>query len=242
MKELIEPFDLFVIIPVFNKEGKVTQSIESCLQQSYKNFHICIIDDCSTDNSYNEILKYEDNKKITILKNDVNKGCYYSRNLALETFKDYPWKYFTVHDSDDASTTERFQLCINKFNEDDNNQCVMTPYLRMYKNNKNVIKQGDGIAFFSKEVFLRIGYFDDTRFAGDSEYLERLNRYSNLNKWGKIVGLDLLTYFATDDKNNLTNKYNEHKRKKYKIRMMTEIDNMIKINNFYKEFYNERIK
>ena len=85
---------------------------------------MCIIDDCSTDNSYNEILKYKDNKKITILKNEVNKGCYYSRNLALEKFKDYPWKYFTVHDADDSSTTERFQLCINKFNEDDNNQCV----------------------------------------------------------------------------------------------------------------------
>jgi len=236
MKEKNKNFDLLVIIPVFNSQKSVIGAIESCLKQSYKNFHICIVDDCSTDNTYESIKKYKDNEKVTILRNDKNQGCYYSRNRALKTFKDYKWKYFTTHDADDNSTTERFKLVIKKFNENNKNHCVTTPYGRIKNKQVSHIGRGDGIAFYTREVFDTLGYYDNTRFAGDTEYLNRFIEYNRIYDLGKITQLDLITYFASENEDNLTSKYNRDKRNNYMNKKDLEYYKMKMINNFYRDF------
>lgn len=50
-----------VIIPVYNVENNISYYIESVLRQTYKNLEILIIDDGSTDNSYNICKKYANN-------------------------------------------------------------------------------------------------------------------------------------------------------------------------------------
>jgi len=236
MQEKSKNFDLLVIIPVFNSYKGITGAVESCLKQSYKNFHICVVDDCSTDETYKILKKYENNEKVTILKNEKNQGCYYSRNRALKTFKDYKWKYFTTHDSDDNSTTERFKLVIDKFNEDDKNHCITTPYARIKNKKILYIGRGDGIAFYTREVFDSIGYYDETRFAGDTEYLNRFTEYSKNSNLGKVDSLDLITYYAVQDENNLTSKYNHTVRNNYISRKELEYYKMKMVNNFYRNF------
>ena len=53
-----------VIIPVYNADKYVGESIQSVLKQDYPNIEIIVIDDCSTDNSFEYISKYEDRAKI----------------------------------------------------------------------------------------------------------------------------------------------------------------------------------
>ena len=53
---------------VYNAELSVGKSIKSILDQSFKNFEFLIIDDCSTDNSY-EIMKEFNDQRIKIIKN-----------------------------------------------------------------------------------------------------------------------------------------------------------------------------
>ena len=48
-----------IILPVFNGEKYLTASIESCLNQTYKNFELIIVDDCSKDSSLNIAKEFE---------------------------------------------------------------------------------------------------------------------------------------------------------------------------------------
>ena len=58
---------------------------ESILNQSYKNWELIIIDDCSTDNSLQLIQKYIDlDKRISLFINKENSGAAVSRNLGLK--------------------------------------------------------------------------------------------------------------------------------------------------------------
>lgn len=71
-----------VIMPVYNRQDVVLDSIKSVLEQSYQNFELIIIDDCSTDESIKVIESVKD-PRITILKNKVNRGCSFSRNYGV---------------------------------------------------------------------------------------------------------------------------------------------------------------
>ena len=48
-----------VIIPVYNLENYISNCIESIINQVYKNLEIIVVDDGSSDNSWEKILKYE---------------------------------------------------------------------------------------------------------------------------------------------------------------------------------------
>lgn len=56
-----------VIVPVYNVEKYVEKCIESILSQTYRNYEIIILNDGSTDSSYDILLKYKDNPRITIV-------------------------------------------------------------------------------------------------------------------------------------------------------------------------------
>lgn len=70
-----------IIIPVYNGEKFLKETIESCLKQDYQNKEIIVIDDCSTDNSIEIIEKY---KNIIKIKNEKNLGINRSINKAVK--------------------------------------------------------------------------------------------------------------------------------------------------------------
>ena len=64
-----------ILIPVFNREILVTRAIDSAINQTYKNIEIIIVDNCSTDNTWQIIQNYQiKDKRISIFRNDVNIG------------------------------------------------------------------------------------------------------------------------------------------------------------------------
>ena len=64
-----------VIIPNYNHENYLEARIQSILNQTYQDFEIIILDDCSTDNSRAVIEKYRDNKHVSrIIYNEQNSG------------------------------------------------------------------------------------------------------------------------------------------------------------------------
>jgi succinoglycan biosynthesis protein ExoO len=75
-----------VILPVFNGEKFIAQSIHSVLGQTFADFELIIIDDASTDNTVEVIQKIKDSR-INLIKHRNNKGVCEARNTGLEVAK-----------------------------------------------------------------------------------------------------------------------------------------------------------
>lgn len=88
-----------VVVPVYNLEKYISKCINSIRNQTLKNFELIIIDDGSSDSSYEVIKKYviEDNR-IKYIKQE-NKGVSSARNKGIEIAKG---KYITFVDGDDS--------------------------------------------------------------------------------------------------------------------------------------------
>lgn len=86
-----------IIVPIYNVEKYLEKCINSLLMQNIDNYEIILINDGSTDNSYNICLKYKKNKKI-ILINKINTGLSDTRNYGISIAKG---EYIIFVDSDD---------------------------------------------------------------------------------------------------------------------------------------------
>jgi glycosyltransferase involved in cell wall biosynthesis len=76
-----------VIIAVFDNKEDIINAINSVINQTYKNWEIIIIDDCSTDGTYEIIenfIKTNDYQNIFLFRNEKNYGVYVSTNIALQ--------------------------------------------------------------------------------------------------------------------------------------------------------------
>lgn len=104
MKEQDYPL-VSVIMPAYNTEKYISEAINSILNQTYKNFELFIIDDCSTDRTV-EIIKAYVDARIRFIYNEKNYGLVYSLNKCINLAKG---KYIARMDSDDISLPER--LC-----------------------------------------------------------------------------------------------------------------------------------
>ena len=71
-----------VILPVYNAGEYLLLSVESVLNQTEENFEFIILDDCSTDNSWNYLSGIQD-QRITIFRNDINKGLFFNLNFLI---------------------------------------------------------------------------------------------------------------------------------------------------------------
>ncbi|WP_235375838.1 glycosyltransferase family 2 protein [Campylobacter lari] len=105
-----------IIMPTFNRQNYIGFAIESILNQSYLNFEFIIIDDCSTDATYNIIQEYAKNdKRIVVLRNERNRGIVYSLNKCMGICKG---KYIARMDDDDISLPERIEKQVDAMERD----------------------------------------------------------------------------------------------------------------------------
>lgn len=64
-----------IVIPVYNREKYISEAIESAINQTYKNIEIVVVDNCSTDHTWDILKNYaEKDERIRIFKNDTNIG------------------------------------------------------------------------------------------------------------------------------------------------------------------------
>lgn len=94
-----------VIIPLYNAKSYIGLTMESILNQTYQDFEILIIDDCSSDGSLKEVERMAD-KRVRILRNEKNMGIAYSRNRGLE---EASGEYIALLDHDDLSPEYRLE-------------------------------------------------------------------------------------------------------------------------------------
>ena len=94
-----------IVMPVYNAEPFIKESIESVLTQTYPNFELILSNDCSTDGSEAVIASFDD-PRIVYLKTESNSGAAATRNLAIGAARG---KWIAFLDSDDLWAPEKLE-------------------------------------------------------------------------------------------------------------------------------------
>ena len=120
MEELVS-----IITPTYNCGKFIGETIESVLKQSYQNWEMVIVDDCSKDNTKEVVEKYiEKDKRIKYHLLDINSGAAVARTRAMELAKG---KYMAFLDSDNLWSTDKLERQID-FMKKNNYNITCTQY------------------------------------------------------------------------------------------------------------------
>ena len=189
-----------VLLAVYNNKDDILNAIKSIIEQTFTDWELIIIDDCSTDETYNVVNEFIQNHleyNITLLHNNKNKGVYSSLNEGLlKAIGDIIARV----DSDDTLHNEFLEIYNNIFDNNHKIISVQSYYLRntVTKSKKHV---GEVTIAYRREVINKIGYYDSVRFAADTEFVERIKKV-----YGKprMYIIDKILYFAKKRDNSLT--------------------------------------
>ena len=99
-----------IIMPSYNTAQYIGESIKSVQAQTYENWELIIVDDCSTDNTDTAVEPFLSDERIRYLKNSRNSGAAVSRNYALREAKG---KWIAFLDSDDLWLPDKLEKQIN---------------------------------------------------------------------------------------------------------------------------------
>ena len=96
-----------IIMPTYNSSKHVAKSIDSILNQTYRNWELIITDDCSTDDTIKILNSYSNkDNRIKVYKFEVKKGAGHSRNHSIEKSQG---RYLAFCDSDDCWMPEKLE-------------------------------------------------------------------------------------------------------------------------------------
>jgi len=104
-----------VIMPAYNAEKFIGEAIDSILNQTFKDFEFIILDDCSTDKTWEIIQEYaKKDERIIPVKNEKNLKISATLNRGIEMAKG---KYIARMDADDWSYPQRFEKQVHYLEE-----------------------------------------------------------------------------------------------------------------------------
>ena len=104
-----------IIMPSYNTASYIKETIQSVLNQTYQNWELIIVDDCSADNT-DEVLGTIKDPRIRYFKNDKNSGAAVSRNKALREARG---QWIAFLDSDDLWMPEKLEKQIHFMEKND---------------------------------------------------------------------------------------------------------------------------
>ena len=138
-----------VIIPTYNRANTIVRSIDSVLNQTYKDIELIVVDDGSTDNTKELVLAINDSR-IRYIYQD-NAGACVARNTGIDNAKG---EYIAFQDSDDEWVVNKLELQLEIIINKNADVCFCS-LLRVYDSRKKPVKRprlkGDG--FISHKVF-----------------------------------------------------------------------------------------
>lgn len=178
-----------IITPLYNSEKYIEATIESIIKQTYQNWEMIIVDDCSKDNSVNIAEKYVKNdKRIKLIKQEKHNGAAISRNIAIERSKG---RYIAFIDSDDIWLPDKLgkQIAFMK----SNNYGFTYSYYQILKENgeitKNIIKPKLKVNYNDMLKKCEIGCLTvvyDTAFLG-KQYMPLIKKRQDYGLWLKLL-------------------------------------------------------
>lgn len=186
-----------VLLPVYNNKDDIVMAIQSVFNQTYKDFELIIIDDCSTDGTkevIEEFILRNNQYDIAFIQNIKNIGTYSSLNNGLLLATGI---YIARIDSDDIYNPTFLEKSIDIL--DNNNNFIMVKSL--YKRDNEKPACGEITSVYRKEIIDKVGYYDSIRFAADTEFDYRVKKVFGKDK---IYNINEVLYYAKQREGSLT--------------------------------------
>ena len=145
-----------IILPTFNRSTILSSTIQSVLNQTFKEYELIIINDCSSDNTKTVIAEYQQkDRRIKYIKNPKNMGCAISRKIGIENSKE---QILVFLDDDDQWELDKLMKQYNALTHNNNDMVISDYHIKennqlIYKNMKKFQKN------FKKEILKRPGPF-----------------------------------------------------------------------------------
>ena len=140
-----------IVMPSFNTGVYIAETINSVLKQTYDNWELLIVDDCSTDSTDDVVKPFLEDKRIRYFKNDNNCGAAVSRNKALREAKG---RWIAFLDSDDLWMNDKLEKQI-RFMEENNYHFSYTNYAEIdVEGNRN------GISVTGPKRITKCGFYN----------------------------------------------------------------------------------
>lgn len=211
---------LSIIMPIYNAEKYMRDSIESILNQTYKNIELILIDDGSSDNSLEICNEYRKRDNRIKVKQIQNSGCAIARNVALKMIQG---DYISFVDSDDIINKRMCEVLVKNLEENnaDISICNFIEFINniptlelkelkneLYNNEEAIenlnLKNKFTLALWSKVY--RKELFDGEEFPNISSSSDNFIAYKLLYKSNKIVYCDFPFYYYRVNPNSITHK------------------------------------
>lgn len=175
-----------VIMPSYNTSKYIVNSINSVRSQTYRNWELIIVDDCSTDNSLEIINSIQDNR-IKIFQNEYNSGAAVSRNKALREARG---KWIAFLDSDDIWAPEKLEKQL-KFMKDNDYAFTFTDY-RICLNGVWLPYINTGPNVVDKRKMYNYCYFSTITVMYNRDIvgliqIENLRKHNDYAMWLKVI-------------------------------------------------------
>lgn len=233
-----------IVLPVYNGERFLKDSITSILKQTYKNIELIIVNDCSTDNSLNIIEEFSKNDdRISVINNDTNKKLPASLNIGFESCSG---EYLTWTSDDNKylpTAIETLVNCLEKNNadlvfsrceiiNDDNDIIGMTSLV----NSLDAIYYENIVLasfLYKREVHEKLNGYDTSKFlVEDYDFWIRAYKLFSFNY------IDTPLYQIRFHNNNLGNKYLEDVKLR-KIQLLKDNIEYVASENTLNKIYEE---
>lgn len=149
-----------ILVAHYNNYNYFTECYDSILKQTYQEYEIILVDDCSTDDSYEKIIELtKDNSKVKVFKNEENSGVGLTKKRCIELASGEICGFV---DPDDTLTENALQTIIENYTE--NNIVVYSQFyecdaklnpIKLFSHSR-AIKNGNKLFF---NVFFEATHF-----------------------------------------------------------------------------------
>ncbi|TFJ93050.1 glycosyltransferase family 2 protein [Lentibacillus salicampi] len=176
-----------IIMPLYNCEDFVKESIDTVIAQTYQNWELIIVDDGSTDNSVNIVndIKQKE-QRVKLIRFDNNEGPARARNKGI---KDSNGRYLAFLDSDDYWDRNKLKQQIN-FMKKRNAAFTFTSFKRIYSSEKTRLFQvPEKVTYYSilmRNIICNSSVMIDTNFIDKISYPD-IRKRQDYGLWLEIL-------------------------------------------------------
>ena len=220
---------LSVLIANYNNGRYLQEAIDSVLAQTYTNWEVVLVDDKSTDNSFEIYEKYKDDARFHIYYNEENKGCGFTKRRCVELSNG---EYFGFLDPDDKMLPQTIEIIMSEYEkfpacsvvhsstyrwDDQTNMVTVMERVGAIDDDEDYLiskkKSPFHFAAFRKDLYKKTEGIDSTLRTGVD-----FDLYLKLEEVGKMHYVDIpLYYYRQNNPNSISGIGNSTSKKQLSV-------------------------